>query len=372
MAHITIDARKYFDFGIGTYIRYLTEGLARLRSGHSFRVLVSPDDATRIVPPKGWEVRTIPFGKYSIGEFFLMGRTVKVERESSIFHSPHYTLPLGLGNRSVVTIHDIIPLRMPQLFSWVQRLYAFAMVGYAVHNAQFVLTDSEFTRRDILRLFRVREEKVVAIHLGIPPQFCVMPKGAKQKFRARKGLTRRYVLFAGNPKPHKGIPTLMRAFVRIAPLFPDIDLVFVGGTSPQNSPLRELAHASGIEGRVKVLGQISEEELIGCYNCAEILVMPSLYEGFGLPALEAMACGAAVVVSDAGSLPEIAGDAALIFKAGNPDSLAESMDALLRNEALRSAMVKRGLSRAGEFSWRTTAEKTLAIYEKVLSEQKGT
>lgn len=372
MAQITIDARKYFDFGIGTYIRHLIEGLARLRLGHSFCILVSPNDAARIVPPKGWEVRTIPFGKYSLGEFFLMGRAVEIEGGSSIFHSPHYTLPRGLGGRAVVTIHDVIPLRMPQLFSWIQRLYAYAMVGYAVRNAQFVLTDSEFTRRDILRLFRVREEKVVAIHLGIPPQFRVLPKAARQKFRALKGLTRRYVLFAGNPKPHKGIPTLMRAFVRIAPLFPDLDLVFVGGASPQNSAVRELAHAYGIEGRVKELGQISEEELISCYNCAEILVMPSLYEGFGLPALEAMACGAAVVVSDAASLPEIVGDAALTFQAGNPDSLAESMDSLLRNEALRSAMVKRGLSHVRRFSWKTTAEKTMSVYEKVLSGEKRT
>jgi alpha-1,3-rhamnosyl/mannosyltransferase len=370
MAQITIDARKYFDFGIGTYIRHLADGLARLRSPHSFRLLISPNDAKRIIPPQGWDVDAIPYGKYSLGEIFLMGKNVNTRGLPSVFHSPHYTLPVGLENRSVVTIHDMIPLRLPHLFSFVQRLYAFIMIWHAVRDARFVLTDSEFTRQDILRLFRIRADKVIAVHLGISKEFRILPKKKKEEFRIRKGLVRPYVLFVGNPKPHKGIVTLRRAFFRIAPMFPEVDLVMAGGILPGHSGEAAIIQIAGMSKRVKMLGQVPDSDLIGLYNCAEILVMPSLYEGFGLPALEAMACGTSVIVSDAGSLPEIVGDAALIFEAGNPDSLADSIDSLLRNRHLRTDMIERGKRQVRKYSWKETARKTLEVYERVLAEQK--
>jgi glycosyltransferase involved in cell wall biosynthesis len=244
------------------------------------------------------------------------------------------------------------------------------MIWHAVRDARFVLTDSEFTKQDILRLFRIRADKVIAVHLGISSQFRILSKREREEFRTRKGLTKPYVLFVGNPKPHKGIATLLQAFFRIVPSFPEVDLVLAGGILPRNSFDADLIEIAGMGARVKVLGQISDIELVGLYNCAEILVVPSLYEGFGLPALEAMACGTSVIVSDAGSLPEIVGDAALIFQAGNPDSLADSIDSLLRNGRLRTDMIERGKKQVRKYSWKETAKKTLEVYERVLSEQK--
>jgi len=370
MAIITIDARKYFDFGIGTYIRHLVDNLAKLRSRHSFRLLISPGDEKQIVPPSGWAVKVVPYGKYSVSEFFLLGRSLKSSGAASLFHSPHYTLPLGLKNPSVVTIHDLIPLRFPQLFSPAQRLYAYAMMGHAVRDARYVLTDSEFTRQDILRSFDVRAEKVVAVHLGIDPRFRPLSQGEKQKFRVRRNLTRPYVLFVGNPKPHKGILILLRAFTRIAAAFPTLDLVFVGGKPTRDSSIRLAVQAAGIGQRVKELEHISTEYLVRVYNCAEMLVMPSLYEGFGLPALEAMACGTCAVVSGAASLPEVVGDAALVFQTGNAESLEVSMESILRDEGLRKRLIDKGKRQVRRFSWEEAAKRTMDIYESVLAEKR--
>ena len=368
MAQITIDARKYFDFGIGTYICRLTEGLARLRSSHSFRLLVAPGDEKKIVPPVGWELEVVPYGKYSVSEFFLLGKRVKPKKGKWIFHSPHYTLPFGLKGRSVVTIHDLIHVRFPQFFSAAKRVYAYAMIGNAIREARFVITDSEFTRRDILRLFPARADKVIAVHLGVSNKFRILAKTEKAHFKARHGLERPYILFVGNAKPHKGIPTLLHAFAQLSASFREFDLVFVGGRPDQDDYIRAMLEATGIENRTKMLGNISGEELVRAYNCAEMLVMPSLYEGFGLPALEAMSCGLPVVVSDAGSLPEIVGDAAAICHAGNPDSLADSMESILRDPRLRGDLIERGKRQVQKYSWKETAVKTLDIYEKVLAE----
>ena len=371
MAHITIDARKYFDFGIGTYIQQLIANIRKMRTSNSYRLLVSPDEAARIIPPPGWNMETVPYGKYSIGELLFLGRRLKWPRGGTVFHSPHYTLPVGLQDRSVVTIHDIIHLKLPQYFSLPQRAYARAMISHAVKDARFVLTVSECTRQDVLRSFRVGEDKVLSVPLGVSDRFRVLSTKETDRFKASKGLTHPYLLFVGNAKPHKGIPTLILAFQQLAPLFRDLDLVIAGGYASENPYVRSILQGSGLTGRVRELGHCTEDELVGAYNGAEVLVMPSLYEGFGLPVLEAMACGTCVVASDAGSLPEIAGDAALIVRAGDADVLADALKSVLLDSGLRRTLIQRGTTRTKHFSWKETAKKTLEVYEMVAARGGG-
>lgn len=366
MARIIIDARKYFDFGIGTYISHLVDRLAALSSPHTFRLLVSPGDAPNIAPPAGWESETIAYGKYSVSEILLLGRNVRSHGGPFVFHSPHYTLPMGLKNRSVVTIHDLIHLRFPQVFSLAQRAYARGMIGHAVKSARYVITDSEFTRQDILRSFKTSEDKVVAVPLGVSDRFRVLSDSQKEQFRIRNNLSRPYILFVGNPKPHKGIDVLLRSFAAIAPKYPEYDLLFVGGKPPVDVLGGVDATGAAMGARIRSVGHVSDDDLVGYYNCAEMLVLPSLYEGFGLPALEAMACGTCVIVSDAASLPEIVGDAALIFHSNDQTSLAERIKSLLNNTALRRTMIERGKEQARKFPWERTARETLTIYEQVL------
>lgn len=359
---IGIDIRKYYDFGIGTYIRHLIQEYALLKPARSFHLYVTPEDAPSIEVPEHWEKSIVPYGKYSLGEIFLLGRNVRANGVS-VFHSPHYTLPFGLKGKSVVTVHDLIHLRFPQFFSRAQRAYSFMMIRHAINDARYVITDTEFTKQDILRSFRVDERKIVPIHLGVAGSFRIVDRGVVERFRSRTGLERRYLLFVGNTKPHKGLHVLLDAFAGILKNYSDLDLVISGGSVGDDPRLKSLVEEAQFNGRVKNFRRLSDDDLVLLYNGAEMLLLPSLYEGFGLPALEAMACGIPVIVSNAASLPEVVGDGALICEAGSVESLSAAMTSLLGDSALRNELIRKGIDRAGKFSWETTARKTVDLYD---------
>lgn len=362
---IALDARKYFDFGIGTYIRHLIREYADMQSIRDFLLYLGPEDAKTLVVPSEWKTCIVPYGKYSLSEMFLLGRKVRASN-ISVYHSPHYTLPFGLRSRSVVTVHDLIHLRFPEFFSPLHRAYSYVMMRHAVHDSQFVITDSEFTKMDILRSFRIKEEKIIPIHLGVSKRFhAINDPFEVAQFRARFDLRQQYILFVGNTKPHKGLRDLLRAFKSIIPVFPEVELVFVGGLLSHDRHLESIAGQSEFSGKIRALGSLGDEDLVLAYNAAEMLVLPSLYEGFGLPALEAMACGIPVIVSNAGSLPEIVGDAAIVCERGNYGSLAEAMTSLLRDSQLKNNLIELGKKHVVKFSWRLTAEKTMNVYDKV-------
>lgn len=363
MATIGIDARKYFDFGIGTYIRNLTQGLAKLQSDHSFVLIAAEQERRKIETPDRWTVISSPHRKYSVSEFLRLGYDAK-RSGIDLFHSPHYTLPLGLKGRSIVTIHDLIHLRFPEIFNMMQRIYARGMIGHALRNSAAVITVSEITKRDILSSFRVREEKLKVIHLGVGMEFRQMKEAADVRdFRRQNGLEGPAILYVGNVKPHKNIEALLRAFNNLTSVRHDVSLVFVGGRpSLQPTLWKSLKPGSN----VKELGQLSQEDLVRAYNAAEVLVLPSRYEGFGLPALEAMACGTPVIVSNGGSLPEIVGDAAIIFPLEKEASLEDALKSILSDSSLRDSLMRKGIERAKKFSWHEAARNTLAVYDSVL------
>lgn len=362
---IGIDARKYFDFGIGTYIRHLICEYAAQQPFRDFLLFLAPKDAKTIIIPNRWKSTVVNYGKYSLSEMFLLGQMVK-KNNVSVFHSPHYTLPFGLASRSVVTVHDLIHLRFPQFFSPLHRAYSFVMIRHAIQDSQFVITDSEFTKSDILRSFRVKEEKIIPIHLGVSKQFKVVDDPSEiAQFRSRFGLSRQYILFVGNCKPHKGLEVLLQAFKNIVPVFPEVELVFVGGLLSNDKRLESIISQSEFTGKARALGSLSDEDLVLAYNAAEMLVLPSLYEGFGLPALEAMACGIPVIVSNAGSFPEVVGDAAILCETGNHGSFAEAMASLLRDSQLKNTLVGLGKKHVVKFSWQLTAQKTMNVYDRI-------
>ncbi len=366
MALIAIDVRKYNDYGIGTYIRNLVEQLALLDTLHRFSLFVAPEDEKTESFPKGWNITPVHYGKYSLSELLFFAGKARAQGVS-VFHSPHYTLPFGLKGKSVVTIHDLIHLRFPEYFSLLQRSYSYGMIWHALRDARFVITVSEFTKRDILRTFRVHEDKIVVIPLGVSEQFHMKADPSRMEdFKSKFSLAHTYILFVGNTKPHKGLDILLRAFKEVNVLFPDVDLVFAGARSGTDRSVQELAIGLGLSKKVKLLGRISNEDLALAYEGAEMFVLPSRYEGFGLPALEAMASGVPVIVSDKGSLPEVVGDAALICKSENHGMFADAMINLLRDPALRTDMSSKGKKHSKEFLWSVTAQKTLDVYEKAL------
>ena len=367
MAHIAIDARKYFDFGIGSYIQNLISALPELRSKHTYSLLVAPDDVQRIQCPQEWRKHSTPYKRYSLGELMLLGRQAR-SLGADIFHEPHYTLPTGLKGRSVVTIHDLIHLKMPQFFSPAQRIYARAVIGHAVRHAGAVIVDSQKTKDDILETFKAQEQDVEVIHLGIRPIFRKLEdRTIVERFLSAAELKRPYVLYVGNVKPHKNIRTLLSAFAQVRTKRDDLELVFVGGSCKEDRSLSEQAQRLGIIGAVRDLHHVSDEELVCAYNGAEVLVLPSLYEGFGYSALEAMACGTPTVVSTGGSLPEVVGIASLIVDPSRPEELAEALLSVVRDPEMKRDLIAKGRINVQRFSWRATAGKTLEVYEKVLS-----
>jgi glycosyltransferase involved in cell wall biosynthesis len=174
-------------------------------------------------------------------------------------------------------------------------------------------------------------------------------------------------LYVGNVKPHKNIRTLLSAFAQVRTKRDDLELVFVGGSCKEDRSLSEQAQRLGIIGAVRDLHHVSDEELVCAYNGAEVLVLPSLYEGFGYPALEAMACGTPTVVSTGGSLPEVVGIASLIVDPSRPEELAEALLSVVRDPEMKRDLIAKGKINVQRFSWRATAGKTLEVYEKVLS-----
>ncbi|HTY11162.1 MAG TPA: glycosyltransferase family 1 protein [Bacteroidota bacterium] len=363
MPLIGIDARKYHDFGIGTYIQHLLSEFISLPAAPDFHLFLGPQDAETVAVPERWKTSVSAHGKYSVGEFAFFGREIN-SRGVSLFHSPHYTLPFGLKCPSVVTIHDLIHLRFPRDFSLLQRSYSYGMMLHATSSAEFIITDSEFTKLDILRSFRVSEDKIIPIHLGVSEQFS--RSSSSTEFREKFRLDRPYVLFVGNTKPHKGIDVLLRAFNEVTASYPDLGLVFVGSDPKSNAAFSAIIDSLHLSRRIASLGWLSNEDLNRAYQGAEMFVLPSFYEGFGLPVLEAMACGTPVIASDAGSLPEIAGDAAILCETGKYRMFADAMVNVLRDHHLKNTLIRNGIERASRFSWKETARRTLEVYHRAM------
>jgi glycosyltransferase involved in cell wall biosynthesis len=335
MTRIGIDCRKIADFGIGTYIRGLIGEIAQLARDDEEFFAFAPERFRDRIPPR---LTLIPFDAphYSPQELFSLGRAI-ARAELDLFHTPHYVAPIT-STPLVITIHDLIHLHR-RFRNPLKPLYARRMLARAVRKSARVLTVTEAVKRQIVSELGCDEAKVIVTPNGIDAVFT--PDGLRAEGR--------YFLFAGNDKPHKNLDTLIEAFARLNRA--DVQLVLAGGA------VREGAISAGF---------VEEGELAALYRGAIAVVQPSIEEGFGLPAAEAMACGAPVITSTAPALIEITNDAALHADAHDVDALANAMRRLLDDEALRASLAARGIERAKRFTWRTCAEKTLNVYRALL------
>jgi len=310
---IGIDARKIADFGIGTYIRNLLRELVALGDEY---VAFAPADAA--LPP-GVEHVVVDAPHYSIRELIAVGRAADRAR-LDLFHAPHYVVPFTKVPL-VVTVHDLIHLRHPNPLA---RLYARRMIGRAVRKARRVLTVSETVKREIEETFGAKKVTVA-------------PNGVDHLSANGQRSTANYFLYVGNDKPHKNVDLAVDAAARIG-----ASLVLAGASFER------------FRGRARLAGFVSDAELAALYRGAIALVMPSREEGFGLPALEAMRCGTAVITSTAPALVEVTGDAAL-HVAPEVGALAEAMSRMANDGALRASMIARGEARARDFTWKRCA-----------------
>ena len=362
---IGIDARKLHDFGIGTYIRNLLRQLARLDRETEFVMLCRPDDREGL-SSLGENFRAVPetSGNYSIGEQIRIPLALKREGVT-LFHAPHYVLPPLVRCRSVVTIHDCIHLMFPQyLPNRFALAYARTSIALAARRATRVMTVSESSKRDILRFVDTRPEKIDVIYNAFDERFGVEPlEEDVVRVRERYQLHDEFVLYAGNVKPHKNLERLIEAFDLVRKRGLDhLKLVLIGDEISKYAALRRAVHQHQLHKYVRFLGYLPEETLAVMYRLAGVFVFPSLYEGFGLPPLEAMASGTPVVTSNVSSLPEVAGDASVLVDPYLPQAIADGIYQVLTDESLRRSLRQKGLARAAQFSWEQSVRRIRAIY----------
>jgi glycosyltransferase involved in cell wall biosynthesis len=367
---IAIDVRKINDFGIGTYLRNLLRHLPSIDSENEFHVICYRQDAEllRSLSPE-LHLSFVSARNYSLSEHWSIPWKLKRLR-ADLFHAPHYVLPFLTPCPSVVTIHDVIQLLFPQyLPSRFAVHYARYMIGRALDRAKLVMTVSQASKRDLLGFFEVAEESILVIPNGIDPAMLRdLAVDEVDRIKRRFQLTGRTALFVGNIKPHKNVERLITAFskVRKDSGFSDLTLVIVGDEISKYPSLRRAVERHRLRPYVRFFGFVPEATLVSLYRAADVFVFPSLYEGFGLPPLEAMANGTPVVTSKISSLPEVVGDAAVTVDPYNVDEIAAAIKSTLADQELRARLIERGLKRADRFSWKTAASEVHAVYMRVL------
>jgi glycosyltransferase involved in cell wall biosynthesis len=366
-AHLLAHTRSFRRAGISHYVEqvliqlgqidrsnrysvYTTRGLDQCALGlpDNFRVIPSrfPTINPRVRIP--WEQLLAPL---------LLRRS-----GADLFHGVHSVVPLTCPVPSVVTVHDLAFIRFPQTFRAYNRIYLDLATRLSVRRAARVLVVSEHTRREVIGLLGVAPERVVVTPNAVREHFCPPDPATLAAFRARKGLPERFVLYVGTLEPRKNLTTLLEAYAEVARR-QTIPLLVGGGKGWLYDAVFQRLEALGLREQVRFVGYLDEEELPLWYAAATVFVFPSIYEGFGMPPLEAMACGTPVVASNTSSLPEVVGDAGVTVSPYDPAALAAAISRVLDDADLRQELRERGLRQARAFSWRVTAERTLAAYE---------
>lgn len=370
--------------GSGQYSRNLLRELIGLASGELYVFCpssASAEEAERLTAgaPSSLSVRTVALPALFPGNLGkLWFEQVALPRACRRFgvellHVPYLGSPFLKPCATVVTIHDLIMLVLPQHRGsvWV-RLYT-ALACAAAKRADLILADSEHTKKDIVRLLRLDPAKIEVVALACEGRFRPVTDPAQLRaVRQKYGLAEDFILYLGGLDWRKNVPTLIRAFSRLKP---GHQLGIVGEAPSRNRilfpDLKAEAIDAGVQGRIRFTGLVEEDDKPSLYSAARVFVYPSRYEGFGLPPLEAMACGTPVVCSNASSLPEVVGDAAILVPPEDEAGLARAIAAAMEDSDQRDGLRRQGLERAALFSWRRTAQETLNAYQRALQPKGG-
>ncbi len=356
MIRVLCDCRMADWSGVGRYSTGLVRALAA--SGEVELVqAVRPDVSPPVPDAETLTVAGSPFGLASARALASAARAARPD----VTHCLHFPTPMPAPHPLVVTLHDLTPIVMPEVMPSALRRAVYRWWNRrAAGVADRVVVPSEHTAGDVRRLFP-RSAASLRLVPEAADDFAAGPVGELPAV-ARE---RPYVLSMANTKANKDLPTLLRAFARVSRGRPELALLLVGRDAPGYTASVLAGDPSAA--RVRFTEPVPDDELRALYSHAEAFVFPSRYEGFGLPVLEAMALGAPVVLSDASSLPEVAGDAALTFPAGDPAALAAALDAVLGDPGERDRLREAGRERAASFSWEETARRTIAVYRELLA-----
>jgi glycosyltransferase involved in cell wall biosynthesis len=357
--------------GAGNYIIELVRALHTLDSQHEFIIFAQQHGRELIGSPARTGFEWIDLPDHSpvrrlIWEQIEFPNLLKKQR-IDLLHSLHYTRPLRLACRSIVTIHDMTFFLFPHLHTRAKRIFFPAMIRYSARAADALIAISESTRQDAIRILGLPPGKITSVPLGVRPEFRhVHDQTLKADVRARYHLPEKFLLFVGLVEPRKNLPLLLKSYHRVVSQGTHLPLVIVGRNGWMYEQVLELIASLGLTEAVHLAGYVSPEDLPIVYNLADVFIYPSLYEGFGLPPLEALACGTPVITTAISSMPEHIGQAGLLIPPGDEDALTQAIIRLLNDRELKSRLAILGPQQAAQFTWTRTAHQTLQVYENVL------
>jgi len=374
MKKIGIDARFYSSnfTGIGRYAAELIRYLAELDTENEYVIFLNDPQYNQFVVPNERFTKVLVNARhYSFAEqtkFLLMIQREKLD----LMHFTHFNAPLLYNGKTVVTIHDLILEFFPgkKMTSPLYRLGYRATIKRAVNHASHIFTVSEHTAKDLQEIMHTPREKITVTYNGLGAEFApIQDENLAKKVRAEYKLDRPFLLYTGVWRTHKNLVRLVEAFAKVREMGDDVLLVLTGRPDLIYNEVPKAIERLNMVPFVRRVGLVSEENLIALYGLAGAYTFPSMYEGFGMPPLEAMACGTPVTTSNTSSMPEVCGEDALYFDPYDVPDMANKIHQILNDTKLRDKLVRGGFERVKKFSWRDCAEKTLAQYQKVLNEK---
>ncbi|MFL5734190.1 MAG: glycosyltransferase family 4 protein [Chloroflexia bacterium] len=381
-AHLLAFSGDYRQAGLSRYIYELLLRLPAIDREHRFTGFLGggplPPEFLRAKPPNlklsrsrlptrralvriAWEQTALPIGA--------------AKARLDLLLCPVNVRPFICPCPAIITVHDLIFMRYPEKYRPAKRRYLETMTTWSARHAAHVIAVSEATRQDVINLLGVDPARVSTVHNGVSEQFKLLPRDETETFKHGKGLAGRVVLYLGTLEPRKNLVTLLEAFAALArePGYDDVSLLIGGSKGWYYHEVFARAEQLGLaaEGRVRFLGRVPDAELPLWYNIADIFAYPSLHEGFGLPALEAMACGTPVIASDTSSIPEVVGDAGVLVDPSDTGAWCAALGRLLADTEAAAGLGAKGRRRAQSFSWERAARETAEVYRRVLSRLAG-
>ena len=374
---IAIDARiaHYTGAGIGQYAVHLAQALTRVDPANQYVLLQSRKDHRTLAEGPHVQRKSMVTPSHHRWEQEMLVAEFKLRPALrrlgiDLLHSTDFIPPLRLhGFKSVITVHDLAFLRWPHFLTEASARY-YGQVEAAVERADHIIAVSESTKNDLVKLLGAPRDKITVVHEAADPIYRPLARAeALASIRSKFPLPEEFILFVSTIEPRKNINTLLHAYRRLLDSYKvSAGLVLAGSTGWLSDQIFDTVEQLDLQRHVTFLGRVQNGDLLYLYNLACCLAHPAHYEGFGLPPLEAMACGTPVVASNVSSLPEVVGDAALLIDPNSDEELAVALHRLLTNEELRAMLREKGLVRARTFSWERAAEETLAVYQRTLGQ----
>ena len=373
--NVAIDIRRITEFGVGTYTRNIVRALARLDHSNKFFLIGSPEKVAEIGPLPA-NFKTVPlFETDNTVKGFIEFRTSIKRLSCELVHIPHlFSVPRNLPCPYVVTVHDVLEhMYRTHDGSGIKRSLHFHLTRHVLQAAGRILAVSQFTKNEIEKLFGIPSWHIQVVYNAIDERFLRghASEADRQLLAERYLVAYPFLLYAGRISPHKNLVRIIEAFSALKTelekesKYPDLKLIIIGDELSKNPDLRRTVIRSGVQNDVRFMGFVPIEMLRVFYDAAKVFVFPSLYEGFGLPPLEAMAHGTPVVTSNASSLPEVVGNAAVLVNPENVFEIMRGLHRVLLDEALRDRVRQRGYEQVKKFSWDASAQQILGVYGQI-------